>query len=198
MATLALVVAVGGGGTAAWAMTHHRYVITSASQIKPGVLQQLRGHDGRNGTVGPAGPPGPVGPAGPTGSAGAPEVGGIVTATSGQQSLVGSPTVVSATAPSTGRFLVLGQVEGDDPVPQGDGALFYDIIDLTAAPGTDLYVSETTFPKETTSDALVDLVVQGSVTAVQGDRLSIKCTAFVSGAPNPSSGEGSIVLVPEP
>lgn len=191
-ATFALVVAVGGSGTAAWAVAHQHYVITSTSQIKPRVLQQLRGHAGADGKDGA------VGRTGPTRPAGAPGIAGIVTATSGQQSLSGSPTVVSATAPSTGRFLVLGQVEGDDPAPQPDGAMFCDIINLTAAPGIDLYISEATFPKQTTSDALVDVVVQGSVTATAGDTLGIKCTPILLGASNPSSQEGSIVLVPEP
>jgi hypothetical protein len=198
VATLALVVALGGGGTAAWAVAHHHYVITSTAQIKPRVLDQLRGQNGTNGTAGPVGPPGPAGPVGPTGSAGTPGISGIVTATSGQQSLVGDPTIVSATAPSTGTFLVLGQVEGDEPAPQGDGALFCDVIDLTAGPGTDLYLSDATFPKETSGDSLVDVVVQGAVTATKGDRLGIKCGAFISGAPDASSSEGSIVLVPEP
>jgi hypothetical protein len=188
-ATLALIVALGGGGTAAWAVSHHHYVITSTSQIKPRVIAELRGHDGANGRDGAAGPTGPAGAVG---------IAGIVTATSGQQSLVGSPIVVSASAPSTGKFLVLGQVEGDVPAPQPDGAMFCDIIDLTAAPGTDLYVSEATFPKETTSDALVDVVVQGSVAATEGDKLGIKCTPALLGAASPISQEGSIVLVPQP
>jgi hypothetical protein len=190
-ATLALVVAVAGGGTAARTVTHHHYVITSTSQIKPRVIQQLRGHNGANGNDGAAGRTGPTGPAE------APVITGIVTATGGQQSLSGSPTVVSATAPATGTFLVLGQVEGDDPAPQPDGAMFCDIINVTAAPGTDLYISEATFPKATTSDALVDVVVQGSVTATAGDRLGIKCTPVLLGASNPSSPEGSMMLVPQ-
>lgn len=59
---VALFFSLGGVGLAA-----ERYVITSASQIKPSVLKYLRG--GR-GPVGPAGSTGSVGPTGPAGAAG--------------------------------------------------------------------------------------------------------------------------------
>jgi hypothetical protein len=86
-ATLALLLAMGGG---AFAATH--YLITSTKQISPRVLSQLRGKRGpagktgktgkpgkpggktgkrgRRGPGGPMGPPGPIGIQGPDGSEG--------------------------------------------------------------------------------------------------------------------------------
>jgi hypothetical protein len=192
VSTLALVIAVGGGGTA-WAMVHHHhhYVITSTAQIKPSVIQHLQGHPGASGAPGAPGAPGAVGATGP---AGIPD---IVTATSGTQSLTGSPTVVEATAPSTGTFVVLAQVEGDDPAPQPDGGVLCSLIDLTAAPSTDLFTAGGTFPKETTVDALIDVVVQGPVKATKGDTIGVKCTAALLAASNPTSPEASITLTPQ-
>jgi len=71
VATLALVIALGGG--TAWAA--HHYLITSASQIKPGVLKTLRGAQGQSGTngaAGVAGAPGANGANGATGAQGTP------------------------------------------------------------------------------------------------------------------------------
>jgi Collagen triple helix repeat (20 copies) len=84
-ATLALLLAMGGG---AFAATH--YLITSTSQIAPHVLSQLRGRQGprgrtgktgkpgtpggprgRRGEPGPQGPPGVIGAQGPVGATGA-------------------------------------------------------------------------------------------------------------------------------
>lgn len=68
IATLALVFAMSGGAFAAG-----HYLITSAKQIKPGVLAQLKGKAGANGAsgaAGPAGQPGPQGAAGPQGPKG--------------------------------------------------------------------------------------------------------------------------------
>jgi hypothetical protein len=71
VATLALVLAVGGG--TAWAA--HHYLITSTSQIKPNVRNALRGnrgyrgyrgYTGRNGTNGTNGAKGATGEAGAT------------------------------------------------------------------------------------------------------------------------------------
>ena len=64
---LALVFALGGG--TAWAA--HRYLITSTSQIKPSVLNKLRGRNGKNGTNGAIGPQGATGPQGAVGPQGA-------------------------------------------------------------------------------------------------------------------------------
>jgi hypothetical protein len=68
MLTLILVFAMSGGAFAA-----SKFLVTSTKQIKPSVLNQLRGKPGTNGLSGPAGatgPGGPQGPAGPTGPAG--------------------------------------------------------------------------------------------------------------------------------
>jgi hypothetical protein len=92
---------------------------------------------------------------------------------------------------------VLARVEGDDPAPQADGAVLCSLIDLTAAPSTDLFTSAATFPKETTVDSLVDVVVRGPVKATKGDAIGVKCTPVLLGASNPSSPEGSIALTPE-
>jgi hypothetical protein len=66
VATLALVLAMGGGALAA---TH--YLITSTKQISPHVLSQLRGRRGPAGKTGKRGPQGkPGGPRGPRGREG--------------------------------------------------------------------------------------------------------------------------------
>jgi hypothetical protein len=68
IATLALVFAMTGGAFAA-----KKYLITSASQIKPSVRKALKGPRGLPGATGPAGPTGPrgaTGPGGPTGPEG--------------------------------------------------------------------------------------------------------------------------------
>lgn len=74
-ATLALVIALGGGS----ALAARHYLITSKHQISPPVLRALRGAsgpagpsglDGRNGTPGAAGSAGATGLAGPMGATG--------------------------------------------------------------------------------------------------------------------------------
>lgn len=65
IASLALFFALGGSAIAA-----QHYLITSTSQIKPSVIDKLKGKDGAPGKQGPAGPGGPVGLVGPQGPAG--------------------------------------------------------------------------------------------------------------------------------
>jgi len=77
VALIALFFALTGGAVAA-----QKYVLTSTKQIKPGVLDDLRGKAGPKGDRGPtgpqgaAGPVGPMGPAGPQGAAGGPGAAG--------------------------------------------------------------------------------------------------------------------------
>lgn len=78
IACLGLFFALGGSALAA-----SGYIITSATQIKPSVLQELRGNRGLRGPRGPAGAPGTpgvagtVGATGPAGAAGAAGAAGV-------------------------------------------------------------------------------------------------------------------------
>lgn len=71
-ATLALVLALGGGALAAG-----HYLITSTQQIKPSVLRHLKGAKGPKGPRGAVGPTGSAGLAGGAGSPGATGLAGI-------------------------------------------------------------------------------------------------------------------------
>lgn len=61
IATVALFFALGGTALAS------HYFITSTNQIKPSVLNKLKGKRGPRGATGPMGPTGPAGPQGATG-----------------------------------------------------------------------------------------------------------------------------------
>ena len=65
IASIALFFSLAGTGLAA-----SKYLITSTKQIKPSVLQSLRGKDGPRGLQGLTGAGGPAGPAGAAGAAG--------------------------------------------------------------------------------------------------------------------------------
>lgn len=80
IASLALFFALGGSAIAA-----KHYLITSTSQIKPGVLKQLRGHDGAQGPQGPAGPQGSPGTAGSPGPTNITYVAGVGIVAAGTQ-----------------------------------------------------------------------------------------------------------------
>jgi hypothetical protein len=67
IASLALFFALGGTAIAA-----RHYLITSTSQIKPSVLNKLKGNVGQIGATGPQGPSGAQGPVGPAGAQGLP------------------------------------------------------------------------------------------------------------------------------
>jgi hypothetical protein len=191
--TLALFLVIGGGS--AWAVTHHHYLITSTSQIKPKVVRKLRGHNGANGAAGARGANGATGATGVTGATGATGVAGIVIGSNGSTSLSAiTSAIVESTAPSSGTFLVTGQVSGAETNPQVDGALSCSIVDITKAPGTDLATSSATFPKETTASSFVDVTVQASATATSGDTIAIEC---VAGAAGYSSPQSAITLIPE-
>jgi hypothetical protein len=89
IASMALFFALGGTALAA-----HHYLITSAGQIKPSVLKELKGSvgsAGMQGSQGPAGAQGPQGPAGPSDLS-------ALTIVKGESKSVPSETVGTATA----------------------------------------------------------------------------------------------------
>ena len=115
VATLALVIAVGGG--TAWAAKHVHYKISSASQIKPSVLKKLRGASGTDGTDGSNGAQGVPGATGATGAAGAAgAVAGLSATFTGSATIpiAGNTgnfvTVVSKTLPA-GHYIVNAAAE---------------------------------------------------------------------------------------
>jgi hypothetical protein len=118
-ATLALVIALGGG--TAWAAKHIHYLITSTHQIKPTVLKQLHGAKGANGTNGTNGAQGPAGPAGAAGAVAGYAVteSSSVTFTAGT---LGSPTTVLSLNLPAGSFLVNAKtvvIASDSEAPSG-------------------------------------------------------------------------------
>ena len=126
VATLALVLAVGGG--TAWAA--HRYLITSTSQIKPSVRQALRGNRGYRGYRGYTGRTGTAakGATGASGAAGATSVTEQIATGTVAASSSGSGTV---SCPSGTRAVGGGGFDGgvataviyqDGPLPNGGAA----------------------------------------------------------------------------
>jgi hypothetical protein len=127
VATLALVLAVGGG--TAWAA--HRYLITSASQIKPSVRQSLRGnrgYRGYRGYTGKAGAAAAKGATGASGAAGATSVTeqiatGKIAATSSGSGSVSCPSGTRATG--GGGFdggVATATIYQDGPLPNSGSA----------------------------------------------------------------------------
>jgi|HubBroStandDraft_3_1064219.scaffolds.fasta_scaffold02756_2 hypothetical protein len=82
VSSVALFFALGGSAIAA-----QHYLITSTNQIKPSVLEKLKGDTGASGPQGPAGPAGPTGPTGPQGPSGQNGLRGAA----GMQGPVGQP-----------------------------------------------------------------------------------------------------------
>jgi hypothetical protein len=111
-ATLALVLAIGGGS--AWAVTHH-YKITSLSQLKPSVVKQLES----NAQGGAAGPQGPTGPQGSAGSAGTPGTNGTTGPTGpGAIPLAASVTVTGNDSTPVGPIPVQLQCAEQSGTPE--------------------------------------------------------------------------------
>jgi hypothetical protein len=181
VATLALVVAVGGG--TAWAATHkghHHYVITSAGQIKPKVLNKLHGAKGANGAPGADGAVGAKGATGPAGATGASGAVGVTTGTDSNVILSAiRSAVVDAVAPSTGTDLVIAQIGAH--VTFGGAGSAGDSIgcvinNITSAPGTDIDVVGAAFPDTgATSTSNVDLPLQAPVPVKAGDTVAVSC-----------------------
>jgi hypothetical protein len=193
-ATLALVVAIGGG--TAWAAAHH-FKISSVGQIKPSVRRALRGHNGSNGSNGAAGATGATGLAGAkgaTGATGAMGVPGIVTATASSVTLTAvQQSVVSATATTAGNQLVIAQVAASR-LPQNPGdSVGCSIVNVTAAPGTNLGSVVGSFPIETGFTSFVDVPLQAVVAARAGDSVAVEC---VGGAAGFAVTNANIALIP--
>lgn len=113
--TLALFLVLAGGT----AYAAHHYLITRASQIKPSVLAQLRGHAGATGPAGAAGTSGAAGPAGAAGApggTGATGPSGISNYTEVVSSILGNPadsqTMGTVSCP-VGESVLGGGVGGD-------------------------------------------------------------------------------------
>lgn len=158
-ATLALVIALGGG--TAWAA--NKYLITSTSQIKPSVLRQLHGRNGKNGLNGKNGVNGKNGLNGKNGAvAGYSQATGyspVAATTDGSYT-----TDVTKTLPA-GNYMTFGKVEftvvdsvsgGSYEVnckmvdtPNGGGAATSDIAYFAGSisvPGSGEYASDEALP----------------------------------------------------
>jgi hypothetical protein len=111
VATLALVVAVGGTATAA------SYIITKTSQIKPSVRRALKGNRGPRGFTGLVGAPGAQGATGATGATG---VASIVTVDGSPAFMCasggGSCSVASSTATCPAGYRVVGGGFNAEPI----------------------------------------------------------------------------------
>ena len=106
-ATLALVLAIGGGTALA---AHNHYLIFSIHQIKPKVVRQLRDHRGPRGYRGYRGYRGSAGPSGATGATGAAgAVAGFSVVNATAVPFTGTTnTQVIAKALPTGAFVLTG------------------------------------------------------------------------------------------
>lgn len=104
VAWLALFIALAGG--TAYAAHKIHYLITSTTQIKPGVLTKLKG-SGPTGPTGPAGAPGPSGATGPAG----PE---LTTLPSGKTET--GAIEIDVTAPTTAIVVGSGSISFPTPL----------------------------------------------------------------------------------
>ena len=183
VATLALIAAIGGG--TAWAAAHH-YKITSTNQIKPSVLQKLRGANGNNGANGSPGATGATGATGVTGAAGAVNV---VTSSNTNASITAiQGSVVDATATTTGHDLVIGQVGAHGPT---GNSISCELVNVTAAPGTNVDTVSATLSGPST--VYVDMPLQASLAVHVGDVVAVECVGGNSGY---GADTASISLIP--
>jgi hypothetical protein len=102
VALLALFVALGGSAIAA-----NHYLITKTSQIKPSVLNKLKGNDGAAGAPGAQGPQGPQGAQGPAGA----------------QGPVGAPGPTGAPGSGAGSLSPITTIEGPEGENEFDSEL---------------------------------------------------------------------------
>jgi hypothetical protein len=110
IATLALVVALGGG--TAWAA--HHYLITSTHQIKPSVRNALRGDRGYTGKTGAKGSKGPKGATGATGVTGASGMASVVEVVASGKIAAASSGSGTVTCPAGLRATGGGGFDGGD------------------------------------------------------------------------------------
>ena len=193
--TLALVAAIGGG--TAWAASHH-YLITSTSQIKPKVLNKLRGHRGPVGATGAKGAPGAAGPKGAKGATGATgAVAGIVTGTASNVTLSAiRHAVLTATASTGGHQLVIAQVAAHRATPQTVGDSIACVLNnLTAAAGTDFGPAVATFPAAGAFSSGVTVALQSVIPTSAGDTVAVSC---VGGSAGFVVDNANIALIPMP
>jgi len=193
-ATLALIVAIGGG--TAFAASQH-YTITSTKQIKPKVLRALHGKNGKNGkngSDGVNGATGPTGPAGPTGATGPAGIPKAVTGTATNVTLSAIRGPVVSAASTGGKQLVLGEVSAHRATPQSAGDSIGCVLnDLTAAPGTDYGAANASFPSEGAFSSFVAVPLQAVISTNSGDTVAVSC---VGGSVGFVVDSATITLVP--